>query len=78
MARTSTPNRCPSCDEPHAFSLIEEAEIDAYVTDRNFDLMPRPPITDERFYRVYVCPAWDGGFVVASEDGDLLNTPEAE
>lgn len=65
-------NKCPSCGKPHAFSIVEEGEVDAYVTERDWEAMPIDP---EATYRVYVCPSAEG-FVVASSEGELLWRPK--
>lgn len=47
-----SPNICPSCGEPHAFSIMDAEEAQLYVPEDE----ELPSDDPEATYRVYICP----------------------
>lgn len=69
-AKEPSPNVCPSCGDEHAFSIVDEGEVNTYLNARDLNSFPVNPGAT---YRVYVCG--NRGFVVASSEGELLAGP---
>lgn len=57
----TTPNKCPYCGKPHAFSIIGAADLVHYPNPEDFG---QGYLEDADTFHVYVCPKSDTGFIV--------------